>query len=143
MQFNTITYSIQDSQAVITLNRPDRLNALTTELLEELNQALRRIAAGRDGVRSLLITGAGKGFCSGADLVAPRPDDPENPKEALRDHYNPTYQLLRNLGIPTVAAVNGPCVGAGMSLALTCDIVLAARSAYFLAAFAKIGRAHV
>lgn len=139
MHFKTITYDVRDRLATITLNRPDRLNALTAEMLEELNLALRKIAAQRSEVRALVITGAGKGFCSGADLVAPRPDDPDNPREFLRDFYNPTYQLLKNLGIPTIAAVNGPSVGAGMSLALTCDIVLAAHSAYFLAAFANIG----
>lgn len=139
MGFNTIRYEVDNGIAKLTLNRPDRLNALTAELIEELNKVFRQIASGKDGVRTLLLTGAGKGFCSGADLVAPRPADPDDPRELLRDLYNPTYQILKNLGIPTIAAVNGPCVGAGMSLALSCDIVVAAKSAYFLAAFANIG----
>lgn len=139
MSFNTISYRLESGIAKVVLNRPNRLNALTVEMLEELNKVFRQIASGKDGARALLLTGAGKGFCSGADLLAPRPTDPEDPREILRDYYNPTYQILKNLGIPTIAAVNGPCVGAGMSLALSCDVVLAAKSAYFLAAFANIG----
>lgn len=139
MGFNTINYRLESGIANVALNRPDRLNALTVEMLEELNKVFRQLASGKDGARALLLTGAGKGFCSGADLVAPRLADAEDPREVLRDYYNPTYQILKNLGIPTIAAVNGPCVGAGMSLALSCDVVLAAKSAYFLAAFANIG----
>jgi 2-(1,2-epoxy-1,2-dihydrophenyl)acetyl-CoA isomerase len=138
MTFETIRYEVAGAVGRITLNRPDRLNALTYQLIDELNLVLRRIAAGKDGVRAVVMTGAGRGFSSGADLVTPRPTDPENPRESLRDYYNPTYQLLRNLPIPTIAMVNGPCAGAGMSLALTCDIVIAARSAYFLAAFINV-----
>lgn len=139
MNLQTIRYEAAGAVGRITLNRPDRLNALTFQLIDELHLVLRRIAAGRDGIRAVVITGAGRGFSSGADLMAPRPSDPEDPKENLRDYYNPAFQLLKNLPMPTIAAVNGPCAGAGMSLALTCDIVLAARSAYFLAAFVNIG----
>jgi len=139
MSFESIRYEVSDAIGRITLHRPDRLNALTMPMMEELQVVLRRIAAGRDGVRALVITGAGRGFSSGADVLVPRPEDPDDPKESLRDYYIPTYQILKNLQIPTVAAVNGPCAGAGMSLALTCDVVLAARSAYFLAAFVNIG----
>ena len=139
MNFETIRYDNAGAVGRITLNRPDRLNALTYQMIEELHLVLRRIAAGKDAVRAVVITGAGRGFSSGADVIAPRSEDPENPKESLRDYYNPAYQLLKNLPVPTIAAVNGPCAGAGMSLALTCDIVIAARSAYFLAAFVNIG----
>lgn len=138
MNFESIRYEVTDAVGRLTLNRPDRLNALTYPMLEELHQVFRRVAADTDGVRALLITGAGRAFSSGADVVTPRPEDPEHPKESLRDYYNPAYQLLRNLPVPTVAAVNGPCAGAGMSLALTCDITVAAQSAYFLAAFVNI-----
>jgi len=134
----SITYDVADAVGRITLNRPDRLNALTYPMIEELHQVFRRVAAGTDGVRALVLTGAGRGFSSGADVTAPRSEDPENPKESLRDYYNPAFQLLKDLPVPTIAAVNGPCAGAGMSLALTCDIVIAARSAYFLAAFVNI-----
>jgi 2-(1,2-epoxy-1,2-dihydrophenyl)acetyl-CoA isomerase len=139
MKLESIRYEVADGVGRITLNRPERLNALTYPLLEELHEVLRRIAAGQESVRAVVITGEGRGFSSGADLVTPRPADPENPKDSLRDYYNPAYQLLKNLPVPTIAAVNGPCAGAGMSLALTCDIVIAARSAYFLAAFVNIG----
>ena len=139
MTFETIRYEVSGAVGRITLNRPDRLNALTYQLIDELHLVLRRIAAGKDAIRTVVITGAGRGFSSGADLIAPRAADPENPKESLRDYYNPAYQLLKNLPMPTIAAVNGPCAGAGMSLALTCDIVIAARSAYFLAAFINVG----
>lgn len=139
MEFETVKLDIKDGAARITLNRPDRLNALSTQLLIELHHALRIVYNRKDEVRALMLTGAGRGFSSGADLLAARTIDPEDPHESLRDYYNPAYQLLKNLGIPTVAAVNGPCAGAGMSLALTCDIVIAARSAYFLSAFVNIG----
>ena len=139
MNFETIRYEVAGAVGRITLNRPARLNALTYPMIEELHLVFRRISAGTDGVRAVVITGAGRGFSSGADVVAPRPEDPENPKESLRDYYNPAYQVLKNIPVPTIAAVNGPCAGAGMSLALTCDIVIAARSAYFLAAFVNIG----
>lgn len=138
MNFQSIRYEVVDAIGRITLDRPDRLNALTYPMVEELHQVFRRVVADTDGVRALLITGAGRAFSSGADVVTPREEDPENPKNSLRDYYNPAYQLLKYLPVPTIAAVNGPCAGAGMSLALSCDIVLAARSAYFLAAFVNI-----
>ena len=137
MEFETLKLEIKDNAARITLNRPDRLNALSVQLLSELHHALRLVYAAKGEVRALLLTGAGRGFCSGADLLAPRPNDPDDPRDVLRDYYNPAYQILKNLGIPTIAAVNG--VAAGMSLALTCDVVLASRSAYLLAAFVNIG----
>jgi 2-(1,2-epoxy-1,2-dihydrophenyl)acetyl-CoA isomerase len=141
MEFETLKLEIADGAATITLNRPDRLNALSFGLLSELHRAMRLVAAGvpKREVRALLITGAGRGFCSGADLLAPRPNDPEDPKESLRDYFVPPVHILKNLGIPTIAAVNGVAAGAGMSLALSCDIVIAARSASFLAAFVNIG----
>lgn len=138
MNLESIRYDIVDAVGRITLNRPDRLNALTYAMVEELHQVFRRVAADTDGVRALVITGAGRAFSSGADVVTPRPEDPENPKESLRDYYNPAYLQLKNLPVPTLAAVNGPCAGAGMSLALCCDVVVAAQSAYFLAAFVNI-----
>jgi 2-(1,2-epoxy-1,2-dihydrophenyl)acetyl-CoA isomerase len=138
MNFESIRYEVSEGIGRLTLNRPDRLNALTYPMLEELHQVFRRVAADTDGVRVLVLTGAGRAFCSGADVVTPRPEHADDPRESLRDYYNPAYQLLRNLPVPTIAAVNGPCAGAGMSLALTCDIAIAAQSAYFLAAFVNI-----
>lgn len=140
MKFETIKYEVQDNAARITLNRPDQLNALTAPVLEELHQALRLAAASRDTVRAVMITGAGRGFCSGADLAAAYKVDESDPKDMLRDLAIPVCNLLKNLGIPTVAAVNGPCAGVGMSLALNCDLVIAAESAFFVAAFVNVGR---
>lgn len=139
MKFDTLRYEVADGIGRVTLDRPDRLNALTYPMIEELHQVFRRVDAGLDEVRALVLTGAGRAFSSGADIVSPRPQDPDHPKDSLRDYYNPAYQLLQALPVPTVAAVNGPCAGAGMSLALSCDVVVAARSAYFLAAFVNIG----
>ena len=141
MEFNTLKFEIKDCVARITLNRPDRLNALSWESLTEFHRALRIVAAAvpTGEARALLLTGAGRGFCSGADLMSPRSSTAEDPKDSLRDFFVPPVQLMKNLGIPTVAAVNGGAAGAGMSLALSCDIVIAARSAYFLSAFVNIG----
>jgi 2-(1,2-epoxy-1,2-dihydrophenyl)acetyl-CoA isomerase len=126
----------------ITLNRPDSLNAWTDEFGRELKQAITGDAAD-DSVRAVLITGAGRGFSSGADLKAgfdPHPDDglPDIRKE-LDELYHPIIAGVRRLEKPVVAAVNGPAVGIGASLAFACDLVLAAESAYFGLAFVNIG----
>src|SRR4051794_3986906 len=126
----------------ITLNRPDSLNAWTEEFGRELKQAITETAAD-GGVRAVLITGAGRGFSSGADLKAgfdPHPDDglPDIRKE-LDDLYHPIIAAVRRLEKPVVAAVNGPAVGIGASLAFACDLILAAESAYFGLAFVNIG----
>ena len=125
----------------LTLNRPERLNALTGPLIEALSAALMRAAAERE-CRAVLITGAGRGFCAGADL-ANRAFTPGGVRpdlgEALEKGINPIIRGIRNLPKPVVCAVNGPAAGAGASIALSCDIVLAAKSAQFLQAFARIG----
>jgi 2-(1,2-epoxy-1,2-dihydrophenyl)acetyl-CoA isomerase len=126
----------------ITLNRPDTLNAW----IAEFGQALKDIVEGEaadPSVRAVLITGAGRGFSSGADLKAgfdPHPDDghPDVKKE-LHEVYHPVIAGVRRLPKPVVAAVNGPAVGIGCSLALACDLVLAAESAFFGLAFVNIG----
>ena len=126
----------------ITLNRPDSLNAWTDEFGRELKEAITETAA-QDSVRAVIITGAGRGFSSGADLKAgfdPHPDDglPDIRKE-LDGLYHPIIAGVRRLEKPVVAAVNGPAVGIGASLAFACDLVLAAESAYFGLAFVNIG----
>jgi 2-(1,2-epoxy-1,2-dihydrophenyl)acetyl-CoA isomerase len=121
----------------ITLNRPERLNALTVEMAAALNAALDEAAADKS-CRALLLTGAGRGFCAGQDLteiVGASPAD----LGRLLEHYHPLILKIRALPIPVVAAVNGVAAGAGANLALACDIVLAARSASFVEAFARIG----
>jgi len=125
----------------LTLNRPERLNALNAALIEGLSSALKRAAADKD-CRVVLITGAGRGFCAGADL-ANRAFTPGETRpdlgEALEKGLNPIIRGIRNLPKPVVCAVNGPAAGAGANIALACDIVLAAKSAQFLQAFARIG----
>jgi len=124
----------------LTLNRPERLNALNTALIEGLAAGIKRAAA-EPGCRAVLITGAGRGFCAGADLAnrafAPGEARPDL-GQALERGINPLIRAVRNLPKPIVCAVNGPAAGAGANIALACDIVLAAKSAKFLQAFARI-----
>jgi 2-(1,2-epoxy-1,2-dihydrophenyl)acetyl-CoA isomerase len=125
---------------VITLNRPHRLNAFT----EPMHQALKRAVAeaeSDDECRALLLTGAGRAFCAGQDLNERVAADGKTMVlgNTLEAYYNPLVRMLRELPFPVVAAVNGTAAGAGANIALACDIVLAARSASFVQAFAKIG----
>jgi 2-(1,2-epoxy-1,2-dihydrophenyl)acetyl-CoA isomerase len=125
----------------LILNRPERLNALNTPLIEALSAGIKRAGADPD-CRVVLITGAGRGFCAGADLAnrafAPGQTRPDL-GAALENGLNPIIRGIRNLPKPVVCAVNGPAAGAGANIALACDIVLAAKSAQFLQAFARIG----
>jgi 2-(1,2-epoxy-1,2-dihydrophenyl)acetyl-CoA isomerase len=122
--------------ATITLARPQRLNAMSAQTVDELRAAVEQV--GRSDARCLLITGEGRGFSSGADLAGGG-GLPDDAGAALEKHFNPLIEALFELSIPVVAAVNGPAAGAGCSLALCADIVIAARSAYFLQAFINIG----
>ncbi|MDE2579783.1 MAG: 2-(1,2-epoxy-1,2-dihydrophenyl)acetyl-CoA isomerase [Hyphomicrobiales bacterium] len=126
---------------ILTLNRPDRFNAFTVDLHAQLAAAL-DAARADDGVRAILLTGAGKAFCAGQDLsdrsVAPGAGRPDL-GESLEQRYNPLVRRLRAMPKPIVCAVNGAAAGAGANIALACDIVLAGKSAKFLQAFAKIG----
>jgi 2-(1,2-epoxy-1,2-dihydrophenyl)acetyl-CoA isomerase len=126
----------------ITLNRPESLNAWNVQLGEDLKAAVTEHAADPE-VRAVLVTGAGRGFSSGADLKGGFDDDPDDQGPDVRGRlerlYHPIILGLRRLEKPVVAAVNGPAVGIGCSLALACDLVLAAESAYFGLAFVNIG----
>ncbi|HEY0446038.1 MAG TPA: enoyl-CoA hydratase-related protein [Allosphingosinicella sp.] len=122
--------------ATVTLARPETLNALSAQTVDELRAAVE--AAAGSGARCLLITGEGRGFSSGADLASGG-GLPDDAGAALEKHFNPLVEAIFALPIPVVAAVNGPAAGAGCSLALSADIVIAARSAYFLQAFVNIG----
>jgi 2-(1,2-epoxy-1,2-dihydrophenyl)acetyl-CoA isomerase len=137
----TVELETVDRVAWIVLNRPEALNAWTTELGEDLRAALERADADAE-VRAIVFTGAGRAFSSGADLKAGGVSDENGRPEvrtALRDVYNPLIHRVRTVPKPVIAAVNGPAVGIGCSLALACDLVLAAQSAYFLLAFVNIG----
>lgn len=137
----TTTTEVSDRVATIALNRPDALNAWTRQLGGELHAAIDAAAADPD-VRAIVITGTGRAFSSGADLRGDfQVNDAGKPDvlTALRDYYNPLLLRVREVPKPIVAAVNGPAVGIGASLALLADLVVAAESAYFLMAFANIG----
>lgn len=145
MEFATLKFERRDHVAYVTLNRPDRLNALSAELVRELNAAAGAIEA--DGaIRSVLLTAAGRAFSSGADLMRDGLIEStdkslgESIGESLRSHLNPMVQAWHDLSVPVVVAVNGIAAGAGVSLALAGDIVVAAQSASFLQLFApKLG----
>ncbi|MBD8608336.1 enoyl-CoA hydratase [Aeromicrobium sp. CFBP 8757] len=125
---------------LLTLNAPERRNALDWPLLDELAEAVRTVAADRDA-RALVVTGAGKGFCAGANL-ANLFGDLDRPTDQMRDHLMKVYASflgLRDLTIPTVAAVNGAAIGAGLNVALACDVVVAGPHAGFGPTFAEIG----
>lgn len=122
--------------ATITLARPERLNALSAQTVDELRSAVEQV--GGSGARCLMITGEGRGFSSGADLAGGG-QPPDDAGEALEERFNPLIEAIFAVPVPVVAAVNGPAAGAGCSLALSADIVIAARSAYFLQAFINVG----
>jgi 2-(1,2-epoxy-1,2-dihydrophenyl)acetyl-CoA isomerase len=134
-------YQLDNAIATITLNRPEALNALNTALMQSLTAHMQQ-AADDPAVRCVIITGAGRGFSSGADLTTAKPPSDGSPidlGEALRERYNPLIVLMRTMPKPIISAVNGVAAGAGMSIALAADIVLAGQSASFLQAFSKIG----
>jgi 2-(1,2-epoxy-1,2-dihydrophenyl)acetyl-CoA isomerase len=142
MSYEHVIWERDGGVGRITLNRPDSLNAWTHDFGQELMQVIESDAADT-AVRAVLVTGSGRGFSSGADLKAgfdPAPDDgmPDVRKE-LHELYHPIIAGVRRLEKPVVAAVNGPAVGIGASLALACDLVLAAESAFFGLAFVNIG----
>ena len=137
----SVLVSVEAGVETITLNRPEKLNALNPEMHERLRAAFAR-AADEPSIRAVLLTGAGRGFCTGQDLAerdvrAGAP--PIDLAISLGSHYNPLVRRMRALPKPIVCAVNGVAAGAGANLALACDIVLAARSASFVQAFSRLG----
>jgi 2-(1,2-epoxy-1,2-dihydrophenyl)acetyl-CoA isomerase len=140
MSYQAIQYGSTDGVARLTLNRPERLNSFNGAMHAEVRNALGRAAT--DGSRVLVITGAGRGFCAGQDLGERQAAaDGSRPDlgESIECNYKPLVLALRALPLPTIAAVNGVAAGAGASLALACDLVVAAASASFIQAFSRLG----
>jgi 2-(1,2-epoxy-1,2-dihydrophenyl)acetyl-CoA isomerase len=140
MSYETILFSVDGGIARLTFNRPDKLNSFNTQMHGEVRDALRRLP-GSDA-RVLVLTGAGRGFCAGQDLgdraVAPGSQGIDL-GESIEQHYKPLVLALHTLPMPVIAAVNGVAAGAGANIALACDLVIAASSASFVQAFAKLG----
>lgn len=136
MKYDTLTYELQDGAAIITLNRPDVMNALTTQMRAEIDVAVTH--AGKNA-RVVVLTGAGRAFCSGQDLGDRANASNLDLERTLRDEYTPMLNAIVECPVPTVAVVNGAAAGAGANLALACDVVIATESAYFLQAFTRIG----
>jgi 2-(1,2-epoxy-1,2-dihydrophenyl)acetyl-CoA isomerase len=136
MAFNKIRYTLDGKVAIVALADPATLNAASLDLIDELRAAITR-ASGES--RALLLTGEGRGFCSGANLTAGLPEGGAG--GLLEKYYNPLVLALRDLPIPFLTAINGPAAGFGCALALTGDLIIAAESAYFLQAFSRIGLA--
>jgi 2-(1,2-epoxy-1,2-dihydrophenyl)acetyl-CoA isomerase len=140
MDYNLINYSIRDGYSIIELNRPEVLNSFNRQMAREFQDAL--IASRNDKlVRAILIRGAGKAFSAGQDLAEamPKDGDPIDLGDIIEKSYNPIIWLIREIEKPIICAVNGAAAGASANIALACDIVVAAESAYFLQAFSKIG----
>jgi 2-(1,2-epoxy-1,2-dihydrophenyl)acetyl-CoA isomerase len=136
---NQVLTDVQDGVETITLNQPAKFNALSNAMLQELGDVVR--AAERDSaVRAIVLTGSGKGFCSGADISEfDLSNGGMDAGEHLRQRFNPLVTRMRTMEKPLLAAINGVAAGAGMSLALACDLRFAAESARFVVAFVKIG----
>lgn len=136
MDYQTISYTVSDNTAVLCLNRPDVMNAMNGQMRAEVLHAVK--AAGKEA-RVLVITGAGRAFCSGQDLGDGGSAANIDLERVLRDEYAPMIRAITDCPIPTIAAVNGTAAGAGANLALAADVVIATESAVFLQAFTRIG----
>jgi 2-(1,2-epoxy-1,2-dihydrophenyl)acetyl-CoA isomerase len=133
-----ILIELKDNIARLTLNRPEKLNAFNRAMALELQDQLLACEE-NDSVRAVVITGAGRAFCSGQDLSEFPPDQLPDFEKAIDENYNPVIRLLKTIRKPVLCAVNGIAAGAGANIALACDIVVAVASASFVQAFSKIG----
>jgi 2-(1,2-epoxy-1,2-dihydrophenyl)acetyl-CoA isomerase len=146
MDYSKIKLDVIDNVAVITMNDPSAMNAAGLEMVTELLDAFNRVALGAVSARAVILTGEGRGFCSGANLSGGgasgrevEADGKPDAGRALETHYNPLVSMMRDFPMPIVTAVNGAAAGVGCSLALLGDIVVAGQSGYFLQAFRRIG----
>lgn len=140
MSTSTVLSEVRANVCIITLNRPDKLNSFTEALHRDLRAALDAAEANK-AIRAVILTGAGRGFCAGQDLLdaASASTPSAAPPDRLGLYYNPLVRRLAAFPVPVIAAVNGVAAGAGANIALACDVVVAAKSVKFLQAFAKIG----
>ncbi|WP_424943996.1 enoyl-CoA hydratase-related protein [Aliiroseovarius crassostreae] len=136
MIYDTITYEITEGLAVLTLNRPDKMNALNTQMRAEIAHA---VTDSGQNARALVITGAGRAFCSGQDLGDRANAGDVDLERTLKDEYEPLLRAIYDAPIPVICAVNGAAAGAGANIALAADVVIAKESAYFMQAFSRIG----
>ena len=136
MHYETIVLEREGGVAVVTLRRPDVMNALNTQMRAEITHAVK--AAGEDA-RVVVLTGSGRAFCSGQDLGDRAGVDDIDLERTLRDEYVPLLRAIFDCPVPTIAAINGAAAGAGANLALAADVVIACESAYFVQAFTRIG----
>lgn len=136
MIYDTITYALADNIATVTLNRPDVMNALNTQMRAEITDAVSR--GGREA-RVVVLTGEGRAFCSGQDLGDRETAATLDLERVLRDEYVPMLHAIYDCPVPVICAVNGAAAGAGANLALACDVVIACESAFFMQAFTRIG----
>lgn len=136
MPYQEIRYELSDGMAVVTLNRPEVMNALSTQMRAELTEAVRR---GGVEARVVVLTGAGRAFCSGQDLGDGVGAAGLDLERVLRDEYEPLLSAIYDCPVPTIAAVNGAAAGAGANIALAADVVIASENAAFIQAFTRIG----
>ncbi|EAQ44683.1 enoyl-CoA hydratase/isomerase family protein [Roseobacter sp. MED193] len=136
MDYKEILYALEDDLAIVTLNRPSKMNALTGQMRAEITHAMKRAAS---EARAVVLTGAGAAFCSGQDLSDASGNGDLDMERTLRDEYTPMLEAVYDCPVPTLSVINGPVAGAGANLALAADVVIATESAYFLQAFARIG----
>lgn len=137
--YDNIIYEVSEGAVTITLNRPQVFNALSTELIKEITKAV-ETASQDEAIRVIILTGTGdKAFCSGADLKAGLDKGLTSLGESLRENYNPMIKAIRNAEKPVICRLNGIAAGAGMSLALACDVIIANKDAYLSELFVGIG----
>lgn len=136
MTYDTITVEQTDGLAIVTLNRPDKMNALNAQMRAELTEAVHELGK---SARCIVLTGAGWAFCTGQDLSDKGDASDIDLERTLRDEYTPLVRAIVDCPVPTMTALNGPAAGAGASLALAADVVIATESAYLLQVFSRIG----
>ena len=139
MEFPRVNLEFDDNVAVLTFNHPEVMNAIGSEMLEGIVAAMAEIGDPNNGARCLVVTGAGRGFCAGANLADRERAKGGGAGALLRNDYHPLLLSLRDLDMPVVTAVNGAAAGVGMSFAIMGDMVCASKDAFFLQAFARIG----